>query len=467
MASDHEHIEFSMGQIEKAFNSRVLRGTIESVDHENNTADVEIDSQSYADVPIFYHCEGADNVDDGHLAFKEDDEVLILEENSEGQGPKDKYVIGFQDQLRPCGQYVEIKCGYGCIIWDAVTGALAQIPKHDGTGDIEWPAYIFDDGLTDWRAQHEEKDNERVYWPTELDENVPPLNPPTGYQNCGYGYGEKDDYETVESAFSDCHGSTLTNWVLKSGSGDLASIICPWSGSGSYSSYMYGYDLGLFSWLNYYATGLNKSLELAVAVNLGGGKACFRCEQEIDNDVSFSCDNDGNVVGNSGSTTHEYYKYMTPLGQLGPIFETLYECSWEWLEDIWPRPDGWYTKIDQEWDQFRYFTDGTFWGNVSCEYSSNVIYQCFAMQTVSAERKPVGSPVVFGNRSTHVVASCSFHLDTAGVDPRGAVNNTTLASAIEDLIEYYCTRESVPDNETIRWDAGAGKFLGELQTVFY
>ena len=83
MASTYEPIEYDIGQVRELFDSCIIIGTVASVDHDTNKASVTTDDWgTISDIPIHYHCLDKETVDDGHLAFEEDDEVYVLHDGS-------------------------------------------------------------------------------------------------------------------------------------------------------------------------------------------------------------------------------------------------------------------------------------------------------------------------------------------------------------------------------------------------
>jgi len=102
MASTHEYKDLQ-DDVKRVHWSDVVAGVIVSVDHDNNTADITIDSVAFNDVPIFYHCPDKSTVDLGHSAFEDGDYVLVLVEKSSRHAVPAYTVIGFQTgELRTC-----------------------------------------------------------------------------------------------------------------------------------------------------------------------------------------------------------------------------------------------------------------------------------------------------------------------------------------------------------------------------
>ncbi|RKY05913.1 MAG: hypothetical protein DRP56_08365 [Planctomycetota bacterium] len=147
MASPHEYKDFA-DDVKRVHWSEVTTGTIVDV-YPDNTADVNISGAGLvAAVPIFYHCEQAATVEDGHEAFAADDEVLVLAEKSSTEDGPDYTIIGFTNSpLRSCSKYVLVfivgpsSSGYQphddceCILWD-VKNNQPGILKDINSGDV-------------------------------------------------------------------------------------------------------------------------------------------------------------------------------------------------------------------------------------------------------------------------------------------------------------------------------------------
>jgi hypothetical protein len=105
MAATHENIPFGTNEVRELFATTVIAATIIEIDRANNCADIETDAYGRInDVPFFYHCEAAETVDDGHLAFNDDDEVWVLAKNAANSigVPSTLYIVTHADGPKPC-----------------------------------------------------------------------------------------------------------------------------------------------------------------------------------------------------------------------------------------------------------------------------------------------------------------------------------------------------------------------------
>lgn len=104
MASDYEPIEYDVGEVRELFDSCIFVGTITQVKHDVNKADVETEEWgTISDIPIHYHCPDSETVDDGHLAFEEDDSVYVLHDGSRFPlSASTLKIVGFVVGLKDC-----------------------------------------------------------------------------------------------------------------------------------------------------------------------------------------------------------------------------------------------------------------------------------------------------------------------------------------------------------------------------
>jgi uncharacterized protein YkwD len=107
---DFETIDYDMlsaGNFEEFFEISQHIGVVTAVDGDNDTADITVDklgAGSFADVPIFYHCEDSNTVAGGSAAFAVNDEVLVLNEGGKPYPSSgDLVIVGFKDELKSCG----------------------------------------------------------------------------------------------------------------------------------------------------------------------------------------------------------------------------------------------------------------------------------------------------------------------------------------------------------------------------
>jgi len=169
MASIHESFEYPVNEITELFNTSMITGVIITVDHENNTADVEIDGLGAVPaIPIHYHCEGATTVDDGHLAFADDDEVLIW-----AKSLHEMKIVGFPDGIKACGEFVYVEYGSYCFIWNPVDNDYAKIKKPDNEY-VDFPALKSDPTVAKWLNSTEELETNECY-PDRYSEGMPSI----------------------------------------------------------------------------------------------------------------------------------------------------------------------------------------------------------------------------------------------------------------------------------------------------
>lgn len=104
-------------------------GKILSFDWAGNTAETEIidtgsalESQVFSGVPFFYHCRDDNTTDEGHLAFRTGDEVLVLNEGGScAPLSSDLKIVGFPDRLQDCVLgflIVSSPSGNEAFVWD-------------------------------------------------------------------------------------------------------------------------------------------------------------------------------------------------------------------------------------------------------------------------------------------------------------------------------------------------------------
>lgn len=169
MASIHESFEYSVNEVTELFDTSMITGVIITVDHDNNTADVEIDGLgAVSAIPIHYHCEGATTVDDGHLAFTADDEVLIW-----AKSLHEMKIVGFPDGIKACGEFVYVEYGSFCFVWNPVDDDYAKIKKADKT-DVTFPALKSEPAIIKWFHSTQELETNECY-PSIISEGVPSI----------------------------------------------------------------------------------------------------------------------------------------------------------------------------------------------------------------------------------------------------------------------------------------------------
>lgn len=151
MAETHEYIDFG-NNVTEVWDVCLKKGTIISIDRDAGTASVEIDGIGRENnVPIFYHCQGQQDTEGGHVAFNEEDAVLVLAENSRRGFSESYSVVGFQGGLKSCNAYfAEIQVWVGhCVVsllWDINTDSLLDTSEHGFSN----PVGILDTSTPEW-----------------------------------------------------------------------------------------------------------------------------------------------------------------------------------------------------------------------------------------------------------------------------------------------------------------------------
>lgn len=172
---------------EQLFDTCVLKGKIIEIDRANGTADVEFDGGlgRINNIPIHYHCQNMESTALGHLAFIEDDDVLVLAKGQRSfSGTPEYTLVGFASSSpRMCRNYLCIRLqvngldpsrvasghGFGMQICDS-EGAPAFQHYHqvqhlyDGTC---YSDYQYQNPPTTMRAMFELTDNIQVSEPGE------------------------------------------------------------------------------------------------------------------------------------------------------------------------------------------------------------------------------------------------------------------------------------------------------------
>jgi len=113
-------------QFNDAFDLKSYEGTILSVDHENCSATVVVNGINRT-LPIFYHCKSDSGIENGSVAFKVDDKVII-ENPANDESFDNAKIIGFIDELRSCEYGFVIvystESGNEAMAWDLVTDSI-------------------------------------------------------------------------------------------------------------------------------------------------------------------------------------------------------------------------------------------------------------------------------------------------------------------------------------------------------
>jgi hypothetical protein len=101
----------------RLFEASLHTGTLVEIYPEDDAAKVTVSNLGsekdqdieFDHIPIFYHCEGAEDTEGGSAAFSTGNEVLVL---NEGGGclpaPEDLSIIGFTDAVKPCLAYLKL-----------------------------------------------------------------------------------------------------------------------------------------------------------------------------------------------------------------------------------------------------------------------------------------------------------------------------------------------------------------------
>jgi hypothetical protein len=230
MAEDHEYAKDYGNNVTEVWDVCMKKGTIIEIDREAGTASVEIDGIGRKDnVPIFYHCQGSNDTEHGHTAFKEEDAVLVLAENSRAGWRESYSVVGFQGGLKYCSLDIifvllEIQTSYSaynkkyCLLYDP-----AKNEPVDMLGEYLFP-YKYDDRETGWSDDSfmtwiETEDISMPLWSAvSCSETMPP--PRYGLLWWDYMFSQSNKSETGDIT---CQGITGTNNYVKIiGSGSIA-----------------------------------------------------------------------------------------------------------------------------------------------------------------------------------------------------------------------------------------------------
>ncbi|MEA3272336.1 MAG: CAP domain-containing protein [Patescibacteria group bacterium] len=159
-----ETIDYNMksgDNFSKFFEMSCHYGTIKSVDHLFDKANVEIEidnnTETYNDVEIFYHCHESEEVAGGGAAFSPDDEVVVLNDYGKtAPSASDLTIIGFKNGLKHCKFqfkiYRDSENGsgeeFGTLIDDAysptftITGSDGHVCNNYATYDTETEYWI-------------------------------------------------------------------------------------------------------------------------------------------------------------------------------------------------------------------------------------------------------------------------------------------------------------------------------------
>lgn len=236
MASNYEPIEYDVGDVKGLFDSCIKTGKIVEVDHENNKADIEIvvgeNTESFLDVPIHYHCPEKETVNDGHLAFEEDDEVYVLHDGSSFPlSSSTLKIIGLVTGLKKClREYLYIKSGNYCTLFDTQLNAVPINFEDPVTGPVVFPCLCSD--IAEWYSKLEYTGVEDL-WSTEISKCRHTLNPGDwNYmaQNCGYSgvWCEQvpPNLSISENSVISCPGEFLSDTFTRNASGSSGPPSC-------------------------------------------------------------------------------------------------------------------------------------------------------------------------------------------------------------------------------------------------
>lgn len=190
MAESHEVIDLG-NDVTRLHDSCVVQATIVEVDYTNDTCTIDLgDGDLREDVPIFFHCEGKQDTEDGSYAFLEGDEVVVLKKKNIGSGHS-LTVVALKNELRLCDPAWEswMKGFQGLHKWEAYYVKQTYVPSQSGCKDYpegapenKWKVWL-GDGTTS-QSGDPENDIEVV------------VNPPDEAYLRSESFWGKYDYDT-------------------------------------------------------------------------------------------------------------------------------------------------------------------------------------------------------------------------------------------------------------------------------
>ena len=442
----------------------MVYGIISNIDYRNLTADVE---GVGTNIPIHYHCEEDAFEDSGRSydidypdkqdeeganAFSEEDEVLVMFRRVNNENP---VIIGFPDEAKACKTF--IVCNFDeeyYIVWDIRTREYAIIVDPDTGGNIVFPCIAAK--LETWFEQTNLEDSEQCYnWsyagdkvnPT--DETTPYLSANTG---CGALYNTWGRVWNTQQA-SDCdpdpiQGShykyTDTEYMPAYNDQDLVPVRSP--------------HLRLWSF--------NLSGQL-----LNENTHCFRSERTklIVHDEYIRCPQ---------FDPDEFPHYIISSEDVDIIFKTPIgdseSCRWYQNDYYYSEATnnplfgaaGTHTHTltmpnSQDEDNIWAF----YWKNKAI-YSGLTFVQIYFTQFMTYSRDGYwsgpGHDWVYSNetwaRNNVVVAGANIYGSSWGMDPREQERDNLFESAIEDLLDFVVSEESIPYHRVIE-----GEFNVEIR----
>lgn len=155
-SSDYELVE-----LESVFdlrNARIVRGSIVDIDRPNNQAQVSLASEcpditaDMSQVKFWYHCEDStgtlEDLEEGHLAFRNDDDVYLLFVPASDQVEQRLYIVGHADirGTKTCKSHdiilISMVTDANPLGWSS-TGGIWWEPAYWGDGDMQYPVISY------------------------------------------------------------------------------------------------------------------------------------------------------------------------------------------------------------------------------------------------------------------------------------------------------------------------------------
>jgi|GEM_PF-6664021 len=139
----HDYIDFETSELPKMLDTAIISGQIIEIDRLQNQADVETAEYGrITDVPFFYHCHLSQTVEDGHQAFEDNDEVVLLCEGAKTNKTPEIKIVSFSNELKSCETpCVVFRCGKAPdtyeVVWDLKANRFFEI--MDGASPVTYP----------------------------------------------------------------------------------------------------------------------------------------------------------------------------------------------------------------------------------------------------------------------------------------------------------------------------------------
>ncbi|MBU2061640.1 MAG: hypothetical protein KKH44_07330 [Bacteroidetes bacterium] len=433
---------------ENASRVHILTGTIADIDTENVTVDVNIDDYgSFADVPVFYHCEDSETADG--MPFSEDDRVIIINSgNATTLSISNMKVVGFEDGLpRYCPVetvYILMTVGttQRCFVWNAFENTYAVINKDDGNPAL-FPCDPAD--ISDWLSK---QTGAGFGLFTTSDCGCYPwsyLDLPAGH------WGTAGNVSDSPSLESDCScdftdtGERLTSW-------DLTTVCYYWPGhpTNPENYWMWSGSINRSAASHIVQSGSknfifqnNSEVESAFKIELQDALSEITWTADGASCSGESCDN---IRLDSGVYSRTY-KYHTPLET--DILEINSEGSksFDMCNDI-----GAYSETNF-FNAHKLSSLGS--------YSKKIIAQIYTVEARTITRVMNGAITESGctggdctwlseeytASGLKITAQVGVFEDTDGIDPTGLSRNASFETPITEMYDTLRTLESIADDD--------------------